>query len=126
MIYTSYFAKLKYLPKDIIPISICAKSPNWYNGLQYKRLAPTYDILMRYKQDGNKEDYIKKFNEQVLSKLNASEAVFDLYRLADKDNTYYSFDICLLCYEKSSDFCHRHLVAEWLRKDGYDCKEWTG
>lgn len=126
MIYTSYFAKLKSLPEDVILISICAKSPNWYKGLQYKRLAPTYDILMKYKQDGNEEDYIKSFNEQVLSKLNASEAVFDLGRLADKDNTYYSFDICLLCYEKSSDFCHRHLVAEWLRKDGYDCKEWIG
>jgi len=46
MIYTSYFAKLKSLPEDIIPISICAKSPNWYKGLQYKRLAPTYDLLL--------------------------------------------------------------------------------
>lgn len=126
MIYTSYFAKLKSLPEDIIPISICAKSPNWYKGLQYKKLAPTYDILMKYKQDGNKEDYIKSFNEQVLSRLNPSEAVFDLGKLADKDNTYYSYDICLLCYEKSSDFCHRHLVAEWLRKYGYECEEWTG
>lgn len=127
MIYTSYFAKLKSLPEDVVPISICAKSPNWYKGLQYKKLAPTYDILMKYKQDGNKEDYIKNFNEQVLSRfINASEAVWDLGRLADKNNTYYSFDICLICYEKSSDFCHRHLVAEWLRKDGYECKEWVG
>ena len=29
-IYTSYFAKLKKLPDNIIPISICAKVPNWY------------------------------------------------------------------------------------------------
>ena len=81
---------------------------------------------MKYKQDGNIEDYIKNFYDKVLSKLNSSEAVFDLGRLADKDNTYSSYDICLLCYEKSSDFCHRHLVAEWLRKGGYDCKEWIG
>lgn len=126
MIYTSYFAKLKSLPKDIIPISICAKAPNWYKGLQYKVLAPTYDILMKYKQDGNIEDYIKNFYDKVLNKLNPSEVVFDLGRLADKDNTYYSYNICLLCYEKPSDFCHRHLVAEWLRKDGYECEEWTG
>ena len=126
MIYTSYFAKAKSLPEDIVPISICAKAPSWYNGLQYNRLAPTYDILMKYKRDGNKEDYIKSFNEQILSRLNTSEIVFDLGRLADKDDTFYSFDICLLCYEKSSDFCHRHLVAEWLRKYGYDCEEWTG
>lgn len=126
MIYTSYFAKLKYLPKDIIPISICAKAPNWYKGLQYKELAPTYDILMKYKRYGDKEDYIKSFYEQVLSKLNSNEVVFDLSRLADEDDTYYSYDICLICYEKSSDFCHRHLIAEWLIKDGYKCEEWTG
>jgi uncharacterized protein (DUF488 family) len=29
----------------------------------------------------------------------------------------------LLCYEKSGDFCHRHLVAEWLRRYGYEVKE---
>ena len=33
MIYTSYFAKLKYLPKDIVPISICGKCPEWYKGI---------------------------------------------------------------------------------------------
>lgn len=126
MIYTSYFAKLNYFPKDITPISICAKAPNWYKGLQYKALAPKYDILMKYKQDGNTEDYIRSFHSHVLSKLNPSETVFDLYRLADKDDTYYSYDICLVCYEKSSDFCHRHLVAEWLRKYGYECEEWNG
>ena len=37
MIYTTYFAKLKSLPKDIVPISICGMAPNSYNGLQYKK-----------------------------------------------------------------------------------------
>lgn len=36
MIYTSYFGKLKNLPKEIIPISICGKAPDWWTGLQYK------------------------------------------------------------------------------------------
>ena len=49
MIYTSYFAKLNKLPNNIIPISICAKPPHFYKGLQYKKLAPTYDILMKCK-----------------------------------------------------------------------------
>lgn len=30
MIYTSYFAKLNKLPKNITPISICGKAPSWY------------------------------------------------------------------------------------------------
>ena len=46
MIYTSYFAKIKELERNnIIPISICAKVPDWYKGLQYKKLAPKIWIL---------------------------------------------------------------------------------
>ena len=40
-IYTSYFANLKNLPDNVCPISICGKAPDWYKGLQYKKLAPT-------------------------------------------------------------------------------------
>ena len=34
-------------------------------------------------------------------------------------------DIALLCYEKPDDFCHRHLVADWLNKNGYKCEEYV-
>ena len=127
MIYTSYFAKLRSLPKDIIPISICAKAPSWYNGLQYKQLAPSYDILMKYKQDGDVEDYTINFYKNILGRLNPAETVFNLCKLASggEDLDYYHKDICIICYEKPLDFCHRHLVAEWLRKYGYECNEWT-
>lgn len=125
MIYTSYFAKLKSLPENTIPISICAKTPEWYKGLTYKKLAPSYNILMKYKRDSNKEDYTKNYREQVLANLNASKVVFELGQLADENETFFSYDICLLCYEKSTDFCHRHLVAEWLREFGYECEEWV-
>ena len=29
----------------------------------------------------------------------------------------------LLCYEKSEDFCHRHIIAAWLQHYGYTVKE---
>lgn len=32
-------------------------------------------------------------------------------------------DICLICYEKPNDFCHRHLVADWFRENGYEAVE---
>lgn len=32
--------------------------------------------------------------------------------------------ICLICYEKPADFCHRHLVAKWLNDNNFKCKEW--
>lgn len=123
MIYTSYFAKLKSLPENVIPISICGKAPDWYTGLQYKKLAPKYHFFMKWKETHNNDYYINCFNEQVLSKLNAAEVVSDFSRMV-RDFNLGKADVCLICYEKPSDFCHRHLVAEWLNENGFRCEEW--
>jgi len=64
------------------------------------------------------------FNEQVLDKLNATDVVLDFSRLS-YDYNIGKKDVCLICYEKPSDFCHRHLVAEWLNKNGFRCEEWN-
>ena len=123
MIYTSYFAKLKSLPDNIIPISICGKAPDWYKGLQYKKLAPKYDFFMKWKENHDNDYYIKCFNEQVLSTLKADDVVFELtdivYNIKGID-----MGIALICYEKPSDFCHRHLVADWLNQNGFKCEEY--
>lgn len=118
MIYTSYFAKLKSLPDNIIPISICGKAPDWYTGLQYKKLAPKYNFFMEWKENHDNDYYIKCFNEQVLNRLNPMRVYQELCSLAKSD------EICLVCYEKPTDFCHRHLVADWLRNRGFDIEEY--
>ena len=123
MIYTSYFAKLKSLPDNVIPISICAKAPSWYSGLQYKKLAPKYDFFMKWKENHDNDYYVKCFKEQVLDKLDALETVLEISEIAGFHNRFN--DICLMCYEKSTDFCHRHLVADWLNENGIECKEWS-
>ena len=87
MIYTSYFAKLKSLPDNIIPISICGKAPDWYKGLQYKKLAPKYDFFMKWKETHDNEYYIRCFNEQVLNKLNILNVIRDLNDLIPGDMT---------------------------------------
>lgn len=126
MIYTSYFAKLKSLPKNIIPISICGKSPNWYTGLQYKKLASKYNFFMKWKQSHDNDYYIKCFNEQVLNKLNPLYVLTELYKLAGINKTLGDErEICLICYKKPSDFCHRHLVADWFNKVYLECEEYT-
>lgn len=124
MIYTSYFAKLKSLPDNMVPISICGKAPDWYKGLQYKKLAPKYDFFIRWKETHDNDYYIKCFKEQVLDKLSAVDVINELNSLLP--NCASSCDIVLICYEKPSDFCHRHLVADWLNKNGYLCEELGG
>lgn len=123
MIYTSYFAKLRKLPDSIVPVAICAKVPDWYSGTSYRKLAPTYDCLMSYKKTGNEAAFREQYYSEILNNLTATDVVLDLSRLIPGFNMGEQ-DVCLICYEKSTDFCHRHLVADWLNDEGYRCEEW--
>ena len=124
MIYTSYYAKIKDLPDNIIPISIAGKAPKGFKGLQYKKLAPKYSFFSVWKETKDNDYYVKCFNEQVLDKLIASNVVKELGYLCTGYLTE-NVDIALICYEKPSNFCHRHLVADWLIKNGYECEEYV-
>lgn len=119
MLYTTYFAKLKTLPDNIIPVSICGKAPEWYKGLQYKKLAPKWKFFQEWKKNGDNHFYVQCFNKQVLSSLNAKEIYDELTALT------LSTDIALVCYESPERFCHRHLVANWFRENGFAIKEWS-
>ena len=137
MIYTSYFAQIRNLPENVIPISICAKAPAWYKGLQYKAVAPKYGFFMEWKKNHDNDYYIEHYNKEVLLQLNARGVVDELYDLLPdelktiikEEGTYkvrsQKIHIALICYEKPSDFCHRHLLAEWLSVHGFECKEWS-
>lgn len=118
MIYTSYFGRIKKIPQDIIPIAICGKVPEWYKGIQYKKLAPKYGFFIEWKRNKDNDFYIEHFREEVLNQLSITEVIEDLEKLSQGKT------IVLLCYEKPEDFCHRHLVADWFTKNGIECKEW--
>lgn len=120
-IYTSYFGYLNKIPKDITRVAICAKSPDWYDGLEFKRLAPSYDIFMQYKNGGSQAQYIARYRNEILSNYDPRQIVEELSQL-----TSYSERIVLLCYEKPQDFCHRDIVRSWLRVAGFQCHEYVG
>ena len=120
-IYTSYFAKVKSLPKDIVPIAICGGIPFYWKGLWYKKVAPRVKFFTEWKQNHDNDFYVEHFNEEVLAKHTPDEVVSELFALANGTDK-----ICLICYEKPGDFCHRHLVADWLNATGkYNVQEWV-
>ena len=111
--YTGYFSKLKkYTVKNLTPVSIALFTPKWYKGFVYLPLAPSYNLLNRYKYNSiSVNDYIIEYNLQ-LRKLNPIKVRSDLLEFSPNlDN------IILMCYEKSGDFCHRSLAADWLYKN---------
>jgi hypothetical protein len=131
MIYTTNFASLRKLSSDIIPISICGKAPEWYKGIQYKKLAPKYNFFMEWKQNHDNQFYIEHFQKEVLNTLFVHHSYLELNKLSDGK------DFALVCYESKpsedmtfediieSDkyFCHRHLVAKWFKDHGFEVKE---
>ena len=136
MIYTSYFAKLKQIEElNIIPVSICGRCPDWYKGNQYKKLAPNYKFFMEWKQNQDNDFYVEHFQKEILDNRNITIVLQDLFNFFSTDqqeviknsHTPYwmnnNFNIALICYEKPSDFCHRHLVADWMTKNGIPVKE---
>ena len=101
--WTSYYAISGKLPTAV---SIAARAPAGYLGREYKKLAPKYHFFAEYKKTGDTEKYTRCYHEEVLAKLDPLEVFAELGK-----------DAVLLCYEKSGDFCHRRLVAEWLEKN---------
>jgi len=102
-IYTSYFAGYR----GQSGVSIARSSPRWFKGDSIIEFAPPY-YMIHYSE----QKYIPEFQTQVLLKT----AKAGLKKLKD--------GMVLLCYEKQGDFCHRHLIAEWLRSQGIEAEEW--
>lgn len=120
MIYTSYFANLKSLPSNVVPVAICGKKPDWYEGLHYPTLAPKYDFFKEWKQNQDDAYYTKCYQEQVLDNLCFVRVMQELQQLTGDKK-----DICLVCYEAPDKFCHRHLVSKWLQEQGILASEWN-
>lgn len=122
--YTGYFANLKEYQKHyLIPVSIALYTPDWFKGVSYTKLAPSAKLLNDFKNGkhaGDIDYYTEVFNEQ-LSKLNPKECLEELDLLTENKLFFYMSSI-LLCFEKDG-FCHRHLVAKWIRKAGIYCAE---
>ncbi|MCK9446593.1 hypothetical protein M0Q50_07005 [bacterium] len=96
-------------------IGISLSVPKFWHGDRYMKLAPTPYILDAIKSGKiNEEEYIYLYYRDVLSKLNVNEIYEEL-----KDKV-------LLCWEKPEKFCHRIIVANWIKeKIGVEVIEWN-
>jgi uncharacterized protein (DUF488 family) len=116
MIYTSYFSSKKYNKEDGISI---ARYNKFWKGSSYQYLYPSPKLLAWWKSLPKEEQlrkeiidqYCQAYYEETLMDLNPHAVAAELDEKV------------LLCYEKSEDFCHRHLVAAWLRHYGYAVEE---
>ena len=112
-LYTGYYALLKkYLNSNLFPIGISSTIPHYLKGIKtYDLLKPDSYLIYNYKNKKiNELQYINIY-EKWLENLNRENVVNDLLNMSNGKTPI------LLCYEKYDDFCHRHLVSEWLNKN---------
>lgn len=120
-LYTSYYAISNNFPSEYKLVSVSGDGGKMANfdGVVYRKLAPKFDFWKKWHDnigkvnvEENTKFYISNYYNKVLSALNPHEIAEELGE-----------NVVLLCYEKSSDFCHRHIIAEWFKLYGIETKE---
>ena len=121
MIYTGYYAKTKlYKDKGFYTLAISGKVPDFYRGAVWKDFAPRWETFKKWKDkvitnEGYTEEYKAYLN--TLNKEQIKEGINMLLEAHD--------DIIFLCHEKAGDFCHRHVLADWLEENfGFKVEEY--
>ena len=130
--YTSYYGNIKNLPKDLILVSISRNCPNIDGVHEFKELAPTQDLLNRYKSGKcSKGQYVREYLFQLMKHTQQEWLVKIVnFLLDDGVKTVEVNKLCFLCYEKYLDendeivFCHRHLFSNYMNAH-YDVKEYS-
>jgi hypothetical protein len=115
MITTSYFARAGHEPAAV---SIALSRPRWLPAIpSYLPLAPPRQLITEIKSGKiGPAAYTTRYRAEILDRRDAGTVAGDLRDLAGPD-------AILCCWEKPGRFCHRHLVAAWLREHGYDVEE---
>jgi uncharacterized protein YeaO (DUF488 family) len=112
-IYTSYFANLKNLEEaGIYPVGICCKVPSFFKGPNLESVAPSKSILFEHKENPDEERYEQRYINEILCAYRFHPEYL-IERLESFNN---GGDVALCCYEKPSEFCHRHILAKWLNE----------
>ena len=108
-IYTSYFGNSKKLQQaGIKVIGISLYPPRWFNAISVKQVAPTKSILFANGQ--TQEEYTRRYRSEVLSQQDMQQFLKTVEQASGGQ------DVALCCYEKPEDFCHRHILADWIKE----------
>ena len=113
-IYTSYFANWRNFPEGSLKIGITRFAPSyWQHEINIEKLAPSESLLRSYQNKQiDKYMFAIEYRHQLRERGLTPEGVRTIL-----DGVANGRDIVLCCYEKPEDFCHRHVLAEWLGED---------
>lgn len=125
-IYTCNYATYRQL-KDptIVPIQISVSKPSNISCFQIVSLYPEYNYVQAYKQGNLTEEAFTKLYKEKLRKVNPFWLVKHInYIVSQSGVPLNKAKVFLLCHEPNGQFCHRHILSEWLNNLGQSLKEY--
>ena len=119
-IYTSSFSIARKLDESkFFVVSIARFSPRWHTGYTCFEFAPSATLLKQYKEDLRNDHYTNRYIKQVLEPINVYAVFQHLAKMAG------TRDIVLCCYEPPFEFCHRRILARYVKEHfGYQIEEY--
>lgn len=109
-VYTSYFGAVrKYFPKDkFIRTAVCYSPPRGF-GI-WNNVVPDPDLVYGLKRgEITVEEYEERYYAMLMFRKDFISENVPYLLLGESD-------VVLLCYEKPEDWCHRHILARFLKE----------
>ena len=107
ILYTSYFANYKNVSPDIQCVSIANSKPSSIVIPKWAEVVPNWTYVQYFK---NGQISFELFSSMYLNYLINLRYSYDFMNYLE----HFKSDVCLLCYEKEINQCHRKILAEFL------------
>ena len=109
-VYTSYFGMARRFPKEkFIKTAVCYQSVRGI-GI-WNSVVPAAELVFGMKRgEITKEYYEQEYLKSLYARKDQIAQNIPYFQNSDRD-------IILLCYEKTGDWCHRHILADFLNKE---------
>jgi hypothetical protein len=110
MIYTGYYGGLSHIVGDITKVQVSNLAPVPVD-IRFEKAIPDWAFIVKPYKDGliTKEEYEERYTLQLDKFRENILGVTEYFNSTGKD-------YILLCYEKPGDFCHRHILADYINK----------
>jgi hypothetical protein len=110
MIYTGYYGGLSHIVGDITKVQVSNSAPVPVD-IRFEKAIPDWAFIVKPYKDGliTKEEYEERYTLQLDKFRENILGVTEYFNSTGKD-------YILLCYEKPGDFCHRHILADYINK----------
>ena len=114
---TSYFANPLLNPERHFRVQVSNSVPkNYVPDAKWTEVVPDWRTIVSLYKDHvlSEEEYRIRYRRQLdMRKEAISRSLAFLQKMAGDR------EIVLLCYETPSSFCHRRILAGWLKENGF-------